>query len=59
MKHKDINKLKEDIEISRNNLNQILSNEKDKEKIIKFSQDLDLLIRDYYLLNKQRKVADM
>lgn len=59
MKCKSIKQLKKEIEIKRNNLNKIVLEEKEKEKVIRFSQELDTLIKDYYLLNKERKVADI
>lgn len=40
-------KLKEEINNKRERLNKIILCEPDKEKVLKFSQDLDILISEY------------
>lgn len=59
MRYKSINQLKIEIENKKRNLNQIILEGSETEKILKFSQELDLLINDYYSLNKEEKVAEI
>lgn len=59
MKCKDANELKRKIENKRRRLNQIVLEGNEIDKVLKFSQELDLLINDYYLLNNQKEVADI
>lgn len=47
MKDKNIRKLKDEIENKREKLNNIVNQGIDKDKILKFSQELDLLINEY------------
>lgn len=46
----DLNVLKENIEEKRDNLNRLMDRGIDKDKILKFSMDLDKLIYEYYIL---------
>lgn len=49
--------LKKEIENKREKLNKIVINEPNKEEVLKFSQELDILISQYtkYLLNIENK----
>ena len=49
--------LKKEIENKREKLNKIVINEPNKEEVLKFSQELDILISQYtkYLLNIETK----
>lgn len=50
MRENNANALKKEIEKKRIELNQIVLKEVSKDRIVKFSQELDTLINDYYLL---------
>lgn len=45
---KEVDILKSEIERKRRELNNIILKERDKELIVKFSQELDLLINQFY-----------
>ncbi len=53
-----INRLKEEIEMQREELNKILIKNTNKDKIIKASEKLDTLINKYYSINLNKKIAD-
>lgn len=57
-KHKKIESLKEDIEREREQLNKIVIESKNKEKIIEISRKLDRLINNYYYINPDKKIAE-
>lgn len=50
MRENNVNALKKEIEKKRIELNQIVLEEVSKDRIVEFSQELDTLINDYYLL---------
>lgn len=47
-KDKRVEELREEIHRKRDELNKIVAEELDRDKILKFSQDLDQLISKYY-----------
>lgn len=46
----EVEKLKEEIESKRKELNEVVSGDLDRAKILRFSQELDVLIVKYYAL---------
>lgn len=46
-----IEELKEEIQIKREELNKIVLDELDKDRILKFSQELDILISKYHAMD--------
>lgn len=57
-KNREIQKLKEEIEVQREELNKIVVQSKNKEKIIRISEKLDVLISQYYSINSNKKIAE-
>lgn len=57
-KHKKIENLKDDIEREREQLNKIVIESKNKQKIIEISRNLDRLINNYYYINSNEKIAE-
>lgn len=55
---KKIEILKRDIELKREKLNKIVVESKNKDEIIKMSEDLDILINKYNSINLNKKIAD-
>lgn len=54
-----IKKIKQEIEIKRDELNRTVIESFDQDKILKSSQELDVLISEYYLICKKAKTAEM
>ena len=53
-----IKKIKQEIEIKRDELNRTVIESFDQDKILKSSQELDVLISEYYLICKKAKTAE-
>lgn len=59
MEEYKIKKIKQEIEIKRDELNRTVIESFDQDKILKSSQELDVLISEYYLICKKAKTAEM